>query len=150
MPSHRYVAQLVKQQLHNLEGVIEDGAERLGIAAKAKDFRGLIAEQAKRYPASRKRLGQDLKATWALTADTGRELGSIASQTYAQLVHGVRIKLPRQRHGVGAGACGEARPPRRIKSAPVRGASLELPRPCRHFAHRQVRTDPAVIIPRQL
>jgi Phasin protein len=90
--SHRYVAQLVKQQLHNLEGVIEDGAERLSLAAKAKDFRGLIAEQAKRYPASRARLGQDLKATWALTADTGRELGSIASQTYAQLVHGVRIK----------------------------------------------------------
>ena len=89
--SHRYLAQFVKQQLHNLEGVIEDGAERLSRAAEAKDFRGLIAEQAKLYPASRARLRQDLKATWTLTADTSRELGSIASQTYAQLVHGARI-----------------------------------------------------------
>ncbi len=97
--SHRYLAQFVKQQLHNLEGVIEDGAERLSRAAEAKDFRGLIAEQAKLYPASRARLRQDLKATWTLTADTSRELGSIASQTYAQLVHGARIgpKAPRRR-----------------------------------------------------
>ena len=97
--SHRYLTQFVKQQLHNLEGVIEDGAERLSRAAQAKDFRGLIAEQAKLYPASRARLRQDLKATWTLTADTSRELGSIASQTYAQLVHGARIgpKAPRRR-----------------------------------------------------
>ena len=102
--SHRYLAQFVKQQVHNLEGVIEDGAERLSRAAKAKDLRALIAEQAKLYPASRARLGQDLRATWTLTADTGRELGSIASETYAQLVHGARIspkaKGPRRRKSV--------------------------------------------------
>ncbi len=102
--SHRYIAQLVKQQLHSLEGVIEDGAERLSRAAKAKDVRGLIAEQARLYPASRARLGQDLKATWTLTADTGRELSSIASQTYARLVHGATIspkaKAPRRRKSV--------------------------------------------------
>jgi Phasin protein len=102
--SHRYLAQFVKQQLHNLEGVMEDGAERLSRAAHAKDFSGLIAEQAKLYPASRARLGRDLKATWTLTTDTGRELGSIASETYAQLIHGARTtrtttsrKAPRRR-----------------------------------------------------
>jgi hypothetical protein len=90
--SHRYFARFVKQQLQNLEGVLEDGADRLGRAAEAKDFRALVAEQAKLYPASRERLGRDLKATWILTADTGRELGSIASETYAQLVHGTSVK----------------------------------------------------------
>jgi len=90
--SHRYFAQFVKQQLHNLEGVLEDGADRLSRAAEAKDFPGLVAEQAKLYPASRERLGRDLRATWTLTAATGRELGSIASETYAQLVHGASVK----------------------------------------------------------
>jgi len=90
--SHRYFARFVKQQLHSLEGVLVDGADRLSRAAEAKDFRTLLAEQAKLYPASRERLGRDLKATWILTADTGRELGSIASDTYAQLVHGASTK----------------------------------------------------------
>src|SRR5262245_3466454 len=66
--SHRYFAHFVRQQLHNLEGVLEDGADRLNRAAEAKDFRSLVAEQAKLNPASRARLGRDLKATWTLTA----------------------------------------------------------------------------------
>jgi hypothetical protein len=98
--SHRYVARFVKQQLHNLEGVLVDGEDRLSRAAEAKDLRTLVAEQAKLYPASRERLGRDLKATWTLTADTGRELGSIASETYAQLVHGVSVKPKAARKSV--------------------------------------------------
>ncbi|HZF24800.1 MAG TPA: phasin family protein [Steroidobacteraceae bacterium] len=97
--SHRYFAQLVKQQLHTLEGVIEDGSERLSRAAEARDFRALVVEQRKLYPASRERLGRDLKVTWELAASTGRELRTVASETYAELAHGARVtpKAPRRR-----------------------------------------------------
>jgi phasin family protein len=102
--SHRYLGELVKQQLQTLEGVIEDGSERLNRAARARDLRTLIAEQKKLYPASRERLGRDLKLTWALAASTGREVGALASEAYAELVHGVRParKAPRRKKRAAA------------------------------------------------
>jgi len=96
--SHKYFGQLVKQQLHTLEGVLEDGSERLSRAAQAKDLRTLIADQRKLYPASRSRLGHDLRVTWELAASTGREIRAVASETYAELVRGVEPvrKAPRR------------------------------------------------------
>jgi phasin family protein len=104
--SHEYFSKLVTQQFRSLENVIEDGTERLSRAAEAQDFRALIAGQAKLYPASRERLGRDLRATWELAAESGRELGSIVSETYAQLIHGVKTspvhKAPRRRKSTRA------------------------------------------------
>jgi phasin family protein len=102
--SHKYFGELVKQQVHTLEGVIEDGSERLSRAAQAKDLRTLIAEQRKLYPASRTRLGRDLKVTWELAASTGREIRAVASETYAELIHGVEPvrKAPRRSRRAGA------------------------------------------------
>jgi phasin family protein len=102
--SHKYLGELVKQQLHTLEGVIEDGSERLSRAAHAKDLRTLLAEQRKLYPATRTRLGRDLKVTWELAASTGREIRNVASETYAELVHGVEPvrKAPRRKARAGA------------------------------------------------
>ena len=99
--SHQYFSKLVAQQLRSIEDVIEAGTERLNRAAQAQDFRALLAGQAKLYPASRERLGRDLRATWELAADSGRELRAIVSETYAQLIHGVDTsparKAPRRR-----------------------------------------------------
>lgn len=99
--SHQYFSKLLTQQLHNVESVIEDGTQRLNRAAQAQDFRTLIAGQAQLLPASRERLGRDLRATWGLAADSGRELRAIVVETYAQLVHGVDTrparKSPRRR-----------------------------------------------------
>ena len=102
--SHKSFGELVKQQVHTLEGVIEDGSERLSRAAQAKDLRTLIAEQRKLYPASRTRLGRDLKVTWELAASTGREIRAVASETYAELIHGVEPvrKAPRRKRRAGA------------------------------------------------
>src|SRR5262245_14469564 len=43
--SNRYFERMLGQQAHMIEGVIDDGAERLKRAAHAADFRKLIAEQ---------------------------------------------------------------------------------------------------------
>lgn len=96
--SHRYVEQLVRQQVQTLEGVITDGAKRLERAAKAEGFKALVVNQAELMSASRDRLTRDLKATWAIASSTGREIGEVAVETYAQLVHGAKtIRKPAAR-----------------------------------------------------
>lgn len=88
--SHRYVEQLVRQQVQTLEGILTDGAERLERVARADNLKTLVADQAELLSASRERLKRDLKATWAIAASTGREIGAVAVETYAQLIHGAK------------------------------------------------------------
>jgi hypothetical protein len=88
--SHRYVEQLVRQQARTIEGAISDGARRLERAAQADGLKALVAGQVELYPASRERLKRDLKATWHIAASTGRAMGEVAIETYAQLIHGAR------------------------------------------------------------
>jgi len=88
--SHRYVKQLVRQQAQTLEGILTDGAERLERVARADGLKALVADQAELVSASRERLKRDLKATWAIATSTGREIGEVAVETYAHLIHGAR------------------------------------------------------------
>ncbi len=90
--SNRYFEQLLGQQAHTLEGVIEAGVERLKRAAKAENLGEFIAQQRDLGTASRERLSQDLKATWKIATDTGNELRELASETYAELIHGVKTR----------------------------------------------------------
>ncbi len=114
--SHRSVEQLVRQQVQTLEGVITDGAKRLERAAKAEGLKALVADQAELMSASRDRLKRDLKATWAIAASTGREIGEVAVETYAQLVHGAKtIRKPAARRAPSRSR--KAKRTRRAKSA---------------------------------
>lgn len=85
--SNRYVEQLIGQQAHALEGVLEGGVERLKRAAQADSLRSFVSGQATLWNSSRERLGKDWQATWKITKDAGRELRDLTEQTYAALRH---------------------------------------------------------------
>lgn len=112
--SHRYFGQLVEMQAKNLEVAIEAGADRLKRLTQVENLRGLIADQVRLNPASRARIKRDVKDTWTLTANTGREFGSIAVETYAQLIRGAKpIQKPartRKRRTVRSKSTKSARP----------------------------------------
>lgn len=86
--SNRYIEQLIGQQAHALEGILEGGVERLKRAAKADSLRGFVSDQATLWNSSRERLGSDLQATWKITRDAGRDLRDLTAQTYTALRHG--------------------------------------------------------------
>lgn len=90
--SNRYFEQLFGQQAHTLEGVIEAGAERLKRAAKARNLREFIDGQRTLGAAGRERLAQDFKAAWKIATDTGNGLRELATDTYAELIHGVQTR----------------------------------------------------------
>lgn len=90
--SNRYFEQLLGQQAHTLEGVIEAGVVRLKSAAKADSLSALVEQQRELGTAGRERLAGDLKASWKIARDTGSELRDLAVETYAELVHGVKTR----------------------------------------------------------
>jgi phasin family protein len=93
--SNRYFERMLGQQAHMVEGIIDDGAERLKRAAHADGLREMLAEQKSTLAASGQRLRKEARAAWKIAADTSRELRGLATETYDQLVHGA--KTPRTR-----------------------------------------------------
>jgi hypothetical protein len=92
--THDAVAQLMRQNAASMEGLITGSAVRLNELAKTEDFRSFIREQAALNPAVRARVRRDLEQFWDLATRTGRELGTLATDTYAELVHGVPTRKP--------------------------------------------------------
>lgn len=95
--SNRYLEQLIGQQAHTLEGVIDGGVERLKRAAKAATLRSLIDEQKTLWAQGRKQLSKDLRATWQIAKGTGRELRDLTQETYAALASKPKTKSPSAR-----------------------------------------------------
>jgi hypothetical protein len=87
--THDAVAKLVRQNAGSIEVLISGGAARLSELARTEDFRAFIREQAALNPAVRARVSRDLEQLWALATRTGRELGALATDTYAELLYGV-------------------------------------------------------------
>ena len=108
--THDAVAQLVRQNADSIEGLIAGSAARLNELAEAENFRSFIRQQAALNPAVRARVSHDLEQLWTLAARTGRELGSLASDTYAELVYGVPTRK----------ATGNRKPTRRSTRRKVR------------------------------
>jgi hypothetical protein len=92
--THDAVAQLMRQNAGSMEGLITGSAVRLTELARTEDFRSFIREQAALNPAVRARVSRDLEQLWALATRTGRELGTLATDTYVELVHGVPTRKP--------------------------------------------------------
>lgn len=90
--AYEYTGRMLDQSVHNLNAFIGAGADRLRLAAKAADVQSLYREQLETLPASRERIVENARATWAIVADTGRELQELALTTYARLV---RNETPR-------------------------------------------------------
>ena len=87
--THDAVAKLMRQNADSIELLIAGSAARLSELARTEDFRGFIREQAALNPAVRSRVSRDLEQLWALATRTGRELGTMATDTYAELLYGV-------------------------------------------------------------
>jgi hypothetical protein len=84
--SHRYVALMVDQGATSVRGLLDEGAQRLRIAADAGDLKSAYREQLERTSASRARIVKSARATFGIVAEAGRELQALALTTYAQLV----------------------------------------------------------------
>jgi hypothetical protein len=83
--SHRYVGRMLDQSVLSAEGWLAEGAQCLRLAARAPDVRRLYREQLGRLPHSYDRATQDVRATWKILADAGRELQTLALNTYSRL-----------------------------------------------------------------
>jgi phasin family protein len=88
--THDYVEQLLVGQSRAIEGLIDQSVERLQRLAQADSAKSLVRLQTELGAAGRKRLSRDAGNLWKIVADTGRDIGALASDTYAELVYGVR------------------------------------------------------------
>lgn len=88
--THDYVEHLLVAQARTVEGLIDQGVERLQRLAQADNAKSLVRQQTELGSAGRKRLARDAGNLWKIVSDTGREIGALASDTYAELVYGGR------------------------------------------------------------
>ena len=86
--THDYVEQLLAEQARVVEGLIDRGVDRLQRLARADSARSLVREQSELGSDGRKLLARDAGKLWKIVASTGREIGALASDTYAELIHG--------------------------------------------------------------
>lgn len=96
--THDSVAKLLSQQATTIDGLIGDGVERLKRLAQAEDLKAFVRKQAELNPAVRKRVARDFQELWSIAARTGRDIGALASDTYAELIHGVRTRAKPAAH----------------------------------------------------
>jgi hypothetical protein len=85
--THDYVEQLLVEQTRAFEGLIDRGVDRLQRLARADSARSLVREQSQLGSDGRKLLARDAGKLWKIVASTGREIGALASNTYAELIH---------------------------------------------------------------
>lgn len=88
--THESFAQLLKQQATTIDGVIGEGVERLKGLAQAEDLKSFVRKQADLNVAARERVARDLKGLWSIAARTGRDIGTLASETYSDLIQGAK------------------------------------------------------------
>ncbi len=87
--SHDTFSKLLSQNASAIDGLIHGGVERLKLLAQADDLRSFLRTQAGLSPAARERLSRDLRQLWSIATVAGREFGTLASETYAELLYGV-------------------------------------------------------------
>jgi phasin family protein len=95
--SGRYVERILGRQAELIDAVIDDGARRLKAAADADSLGSFIEEQREMTGTSRQRLGKELRAAWGITKASGRELRDLATETYAEVVHGRKVAARKPR-----------------------------------------------------
>ncbi|MEO0973045.1 MAG: TIGR01841 family phasin [Pseudomonadota bacterium] len=95
--AHEGIEQLVMHQVHVVEGLVDDSAERLRLAAEAGSLRSLVTEQAAIFPKTRSRLVSDV-----------RTAVGILSQTRVNMTSAVRDELSAKTLEEAAGDAVEA------------------------------------------
>jgi phasin family protein len=90
--THEAFGKLLSQNAVAIDGLITGGVERLQLFAKTEDLKSFVRRQAALNPATRERVSKDLRQMWAIAARAGRDMGALASETYAELIHGVKTR----------------------------------------------------------
>jgi phasin family protein len=93
--SNRCIEQMIDQQAHTIEGLIETGVERLRNAAQAKTLRSLIDNQKTLWTRGRGQLRKDLRKTWQIASDSGRELRDLTRETHAAFARNTQVPATR-------------------------------------------------------
>lgn len=93
--AHDSVAKLLSQQASTIDGLIGDGVERLKRLAQAEDLKSFVRKQVELNPVVRQRVVRDFQELWSIAARTGRDIGTLASDTYAELIYGVKTSPKR-------------------------------------------------------
>jgi phasin family protein len=74
--AHDSVEQLVKHQVHVIEGVMDESAQRLQLAAEAGSIQSLLNEQVALLPETRARLSKDVRTALEILGSTRTGLAS--------------------------------------------------------------------------
>jgi phasin family protein len=90
--THEAFGKFLSQNAVTIDGLITGGVERLQLLARTEDLRSFVRKQAALNPAARERVSRDLRQLWSIAARTGRDIGTLASDTYAELIHGVTTR----------------------------------------------------------
>lgn len=91
--THDAFGQLLRQNGATLDGLINGGVGRLKDLAQAEDLKSFMRQQVALNAAVRARVSRDVEQLWALASRTGRDIGELASETYAELVYGVPTRV---------------------------------------------------------
>jgi hypothetical protein len=87
-------ARLLEQQTGMVKGMIAEGNERLGLLKKAPNVRSAWTQQMKYFDVTRQRLSRDVRGTYAILADAGRDASELAVSSFQQMTG----KAPKARH----------------------------------------------------
>ncbi len=81
--AHDGIDQLVRHQVHVVEGIFDDSAQRLQVAAQAGSLRSLVNEQVSMLPQTRSRVISDVRTTFTILDDTRAKLTAVVREELA-------------------------------------------------------------------
>jgi phasin family protein len=83
--AHDGVDKLVRHQVHMVEAMMDESAQRLQLASEAGSFKSLMNEQVAMLPETRARLVKDVRKTLEIVAETGTGVTSAVREEFAAL-----------------------------------------------------------------
>ena len=92
--SHKSIEKLLKQQVKMLDDLIDGSAERIEMAAKAKNVKALFEKQVSSLPKSRDHAVKNARKTMTLVRDTGDAFGDLFKDVVVDISSAGSKKAP--------------------------------------------------------
>ncbi len=83
--AHDGIEQLVRHQVHVVEGMMDEGAQRLQLAAEAGSLRSMLNEQVSLLPETRTRLVKDVRTALDILGETRTGLTAAVREEFAAI-----------------------------------------------------------------
>jgi phasin family protein len=114
--SHEHIARLVRRQAAMLKAAVGEGEQRLQRLARAASLPQALAGQAEDLTDIPRRIADNMRQTWAILADAGRDVSQLAGTTLGELAQPVqRVKARKRTAAKGARPAGKTASARRGK-----------------------------------